>query len=85
MSEKEDIERVVGALQSVPEKKLLIIEIANEAAAPSGELDYDKLIDRQPDVNLAVAEAKAYSNATQRAIKALADLPARQGGEQWEP
>lgn len=81
MTEANDIERVVRVLKTVPEKSLLIIEIANEVSTKKGEIDYDKLIDRQREVNLAVAEAKAYSQATQRAIKTLADLPARQGGE----
>lgn len=81
MGKKEDIDRVVRALQTVPEKHLLIIDIANEVTTKKGELNYDLLIDRQREVNLAVAEAKAYSHSTQRAIKALADLPARQGGE----
>jgi len=63
----------------VPEKSLLIVEIANQVATKGGELDYDMLIDRQREVNLAVAEAKAYSQATQKAIRALSELPARRG------
>jgi len=78
-TEANDIDRVVNALRKVPEKRLLIIDIANEVATENGEIDYDKLIDRQREVNLAVAEAKAYSQATQRAIKALTDLPVRRG------
>jgi len=85
MSEANDIDRVVHALETVPEKKLLIIEIANESVTKKGELDYDKLIGKQREVNLAVAEAKAYSQATQRAIHALSDLPARKGDDEWEP
>lgn len=85
MSEADDIEKVVRALKTVPEKKLLIIEIANDVVTEKGDLDYDKLIDKQREVNLAIAEAKAYSQATQRAIRALADLPARKGGDEWEP
>lgn len=79
MTEANDIERVVRALKTVPEKSLLIIEIANEVATEKGELDYDMLIDRQREVNLAVVEAKAYSQATQKAIRALLELPARRG------
>lgn len=79
MAEVNDIDKVVRALKTVPEKSLLIIEIANESVTKKGELDYDKLIGKQREVNLAVAEAKAYSQATQRAIRALSDLPARAG------
>lgn len=81
MTEANDIDKVVRALKSVPEKSLLIVDLANEVVTKKGELDYDKLIDKQREVNLAVAEAKAYSKATQRALKALMSLPARQGGD----
>jgi len=79
MTEANDIERVIRVLKTVPEKSLLIIEVANEVATENGEVDYDKLIDRQREVNLAVAEAKAYSQATHKAIHALWELPARRG------
>lgn len=85
MTEANDIERVVHTLKTVSEKKLLIIEIANESVTKKGELDYDKLIGKQREVNMAVAEAKAYSQATQRAIRTLSDLPARKGDDEWEP
>ena len=80
MSEADDIERVIHALNTVPEKSLLIVEIANEVTDKKGALDYDKLIDRQREVNLAVVEAKAYVQATQKAVEALKNLPARKGG-----
>ena len=80
MSEANDIERVTHALSTVPEKSLLIVEIANEVTDKKGALDYDKLIDRQREVNLAVAEAKAYVQATQKAVQALKNVPARKGG-----
>lgn len=85
MTEATDIERVVRVLKTVPEKRLLIVEIANESVTKKGELDYDWLANKQREVNLAVAEAKAYSQATQRAIRALSDLPARKGDDEWEP
>lgn len=80
MSEANDIERVVHALKTVPEKSLLIVEIANEVTDKKGALDFDKLIDQQREVNLAVAEAKAYVQATQKAVQALNNVPARKGG-----
>ena len=80
MSEANDIERVIHALSMVPEKSLLIVEIANEVTDKKGALDYDKLLDQQRAVNLAVAEAKAYVQATQKAVQALKSLPARKGG-----
>jgi hypothetical protein len=40
-------------------------------------LDIDEAARRQPEVNLAVAEAKAYAAATHQASEALRRLPAR--------
>ena len=80
MSEANDIERVIHALSTVPEKSLLIVEIANEVTDKKGAIVFDKLVDRQPEVNLAVAEAKAYVQGTQKAIQALKSMPARKGG-----
>lgn len=78
MDQGEGIDRVVRALRKVPEKRLLIIDLTNQLAR-KGELDMDALADRQPEVNLAVAEAKAYGQATSRAVEALKRLEARAG------
>jgi len=76
MTEAENIDRVVTALLKVPEKKLLIIEIANTIPIVNGELDYRELADRQLAVNLAIAEAKVYSAHTLRAVDSLVRLRA---------
>ena len=81
MSEKENIARVVGALKKVPEKRLLLIDLANQLCLPNGDLDIDQLVARQPEVNLAVVEAKAYGNATVKALNALKFLHARVKGK----
>lgn len=75
MSEREQIEKVVRALEKVPLKELLIIELANRFTK-DGQLDYDALADCQPDVNMAVAEAKMYGAHTIRAVDALEHLEA---------
>lgn len=80
MSEAENIDRVVNALQKVPEKKLLIIELANTIPIVNGELDYAELADKQLQINLAVAEAKAYGTHTIMAVDALIRLRARKEG-----
>lgn len=85
MDEKETIERIVKAVRKVREKHLLIIDIANEATKEDGELDYDLLADRQRDVNLAVAEARAYSRATEQAVNSLKGLMARKTGDDYDP
>lgn len=75
MSEVENIENVVRALEKVPAKELLIIEMANRFMK-DGQLDYDALAEVQPDVELAVAEAKMYGAHTIRAVDTLENLEA---------
>ncbi len=76
---QENNERVAQALMTVPEKQLLIFSLVWEVVGSDG-LDYDKVSDRQREINLAVAEGHAYARATERAITALRDLPAVSGG-----
>ena len=76
MTEAENIDRVVMALLRVPEKKLLIIEIANAIPIVNGEFDYRELSNRQLDINLAIAEAKVYGAHTLQAVDSLVRLKA---------
>ena len=76
MTEAGNIDRVVTALLKVPEKKLLIIEIANTIPIVNGELDYNELANRQLDINLAIAEAKVYGAHTVQAVDSLVRLRA---------
>jgi hypothetical protein len=78
MTEAENIDRVVTALLKVPEKKLLIIEIANTIPIVNGELDYNELANMQLDINLAIAEAKVYGSHTLLAVDSLVRLRARE-------
>ena len=55
MTESTDIERVVAALKKVPEKRLLIIDLANRIPMKDGQLDYDAVAAIQPEVNMAIA------------------------------
>ena len=75
MSESENIERVVHALQTVPPKTLLIIELVNRFMK-DGQLDNDALAEAQPEVNVAVVEAKMYGTHTLRAVSTLEQLEA---------
>ena len=78
MTETENIDRVITALLKVPEKKLLIIEIANTIPIVNGELDYNELANMQLDINLAIAEAKVYGSHTLLAVDSLVRLRARE-------
>ncbi|MFC1915224.1 hypothetical protein ACFLW4_00795 [Chloroflexota bacterium] len=71
MTEATDIGRVVAALKKVPEKRLLIIDLANRIPMKDGQLDYDAVTAIQPEVNMAIAEAKMYGAQTLMAIDSL--------------
>lgn len=75
MGESEDIEKVVRALAKVPPKDLLIIELANRFTR-NGQLDYDALAEVQPEVTMAIAEAKMYGAYTMQAVDTLENLEA---------
>ncbi len=68
---------VVGILRRVPETRLRVLELAAELVDARGEIDLDEAARRQPEINLAVAEAQAYAAATTQAAEALRRLPAR--------
>ena len=76
MTEAENIDRIITALLKVPEKRLLIIEIANNIPIVNGELDYAELANRQLEINLAIAEAKVYGAHTLMAVDSLVRLRA---------
>ncbi len=84
MTETADIERVVVALKKVPEKRLLIIELANRIPMKDGQLDYDAVTAIQPEVNMAIAEAKMYGTQTLMAVDSLKRVIAR-GEEDVRP
>jgi len=79
MSEADDIERLAEILRKVPEKRLLIIELANSIPIKNGLLDLNVLKAKQRDINLAIAEAKAYGSHTLMAVDALVRLRSRKG------
>ena len=77
MTEANEIERVIAALKKVPEKRLLIINLANSIPIKNGMLDLEVLSAKQREINLAIAEAKAYGSRTIMAVDALVRLRAR--------
>ena len=77
MSEPENIERMVEILRKVPEKKLLLLDLANSIPIKHGLLDLNVMADKQREINLAIAEAKAYGSRTILAVDALVRLRAR--------
>ncbi|KKN37273.1 hypothetical protein LCGC14_0765110 [marine sediment metagenome] len=78
MNESEAIDRILVSLKKVPETQLLIIELANSAPRKDGGLDYEALASIQPEVNMAIAEAKMYGSHTLVAVDTLKRLDARE-------
>jgi len=76
MEDQEYLERIISILQKVPEKRLLIIDLAN-LFTRNGEIDYQAVADAQPEINMAIAEAKAYGSHTIRAVDCLVRLRAK--------
>ncbi len=63
-------EKVIAVLREVPAKKLRIVDLSWQLIT-DGKLDPSKCTDRLPDINLAIAEAKAYIRDTTTAINAI--------------
>jgi PRTRC genetic system protein C len=68
---------IVAILRTVPEKRLAVIDLAAELVDADGELDAEAAAARQPEINLAIAEAEAYARATRLAVEALRSIPKR--------
>lgn len=68
---------VVSILGAVLERRLRIVELAAELLDDRGEVDLEMAAARQPEVNLAAAEAEGYARATRQAVEALRRLPPR--------
>lgn len=68
---------VVRVLRSVPEKRLRVFELVDELRDQDGHLDLDAVGARQAEVNLALAEAKAYARHTAQAVDAVRRLAPR--------
>ena len=62
---------VVAIVRGVASRRLAVFDLAADLVNPLGELDLDATAARQPELNLARAEAEAYARATQRAVDSL--------------
>lgn len=65
---------IVAILRCVPEKHLAVFDLAVQLTTGDGELNLDEAAAREPDIQLAIAEADAYARATQRAVQSLRQL-----------
>ncbi len=80
---KEDLqEKIIEALKKVPEKKLLIIELANSIPVSKGMFDPAEKTKRQLEINLAEIEAKSYGSHTIMAVEQLMRIKGKEEGPQ---
>ena len=67
-------QELIKALETVPEKKLRLLELAKELVGPDGKLDMDRAVARAAEVDAAVKEAQAYISETEKLKWALQRL-----------
>ena len=60
-----------GLLAATPPVDLSIIELTAELTRPDGSLDLDAAAARQPDVEMACAQAQDYASSTGRLLEAM--------------
>jgi hypothetical protein len=84
-TKQEYLDQIIAALEKVPTKKLLLIELANSIPIKQGSLDVDALREKQLEVNLAIAEAKAYGSHTLQAVDALFRLSGQPVNDDLRP
>lgn len=68
---------VATILRRTAEKRLAVFDLATELLGPECEIDPEAAAAREPQINLALAEAEAYARATRQAVEALRRLSAR--------
>ncbi len=66
-----DNQTFAGLLGDVPPADLKITELAAELTLPDGGLNLDAAAARQPEVELACAQAQDYAAATNRLLEAM--------------
>ncbi|MEK7848622.1 MAG: hypothetical protein AAB270_06835 [Chloroflexota bacterium] len=56
---------IIRALETVPEKRLRLVELARECVGKDGALDWDRLKPLTAEVEAAIQEAQAYMRQTE--------------------
>ena len=62
---------LAGLLAATPPAHLSIIELTAELTRPDGSFDLDAAAARQPEVELACAQAQDYASTTRRLLEAM--------------
>lgn len=71
MADEKILDAMIEALKGVPEKKLLLVELANSIPIKNGMLDIPTLQAKQKEITLAETEAKVYGAHTIQAVELL--------------
>ena len=66
-----DARTLAGLLAATPPTDLKIIELTAELTRPDGALDLDAAAARQPEVEMACAQAQDYASSTTRLLEAI--------------
>lgn len=68
------MDNLVEAFKQLPEVRLRLIDLAWQVTKENGSLDADQLLLKSKELDEAVDEAKAYANATRKAVSCLMSL-----------
>lgn len=71
MSAKEVTESLIEAMKQLPEVRLRLIDLAWQTTKDDGSLDADQLLLMSKELDEAIDEARAYANATRKAVSCL--------------
>ena len=69
-----DTKKLVVALQSLPEVRLRLITLAWKVVQADGSLDADAIGLHMKELEEAIDEAQAYSDATQELVACMIEL-----------
>lgn len=69
--------RIRRLIRATPEKRLRVWDLAAALTLPNGDIDHLAAAERQPEVELALAECEAVARATHAAAEALRRLRPR--------
>ena len=69
-----DTRELIIILKALPETRLRIFPLAHELVGADGEVDPKMVAFHQKELEEAVEEAKAYSTATNEAVRCLREL-----------
>jgi len=65
---------LIEALRQLPGVRLRLIDLAWEVARDDGSIDAEQLLFRSRELEEATCEAKAYAEATRKAVSCLMSL-----------